>query len=481
MIRRIVQAKYVKLLALIPALALLALMVILVPAGLHAKSYLQVINGSYSGSDAQVRAEKFSGDISKIFSILNLPLIKSGASLAGLDFTQIRDEVTGVVKVGPALVGTATPKRYLISFQNSAEARGTGGILGAYAVVEFDKGSLKVLKTGSNASLYGISLTKIPVKMPAEFLKLYGENPAILQNSNLSPHFPYGARVWLGLWKEKFGEDLDGVIAVDPSALSYILKATGEVKLPSGQIISADNVVEETLKTAYKKYETDNDARKQYLVDILNATAAKLVAGDYSKIAMAKALRDGILANRILMYSSDEKVEAELAENRLGGYMTLQPNNEFRAVIQNIDASKLDYYLDREVTITSKTCNAQRETEVRVKVTNTLTTGVGLPSYVLTRADKEKPANLVTGSHRFKLFIYGPTKSRLVSVWRENRTVNLGGSSKERLRPIYVADVDLQPGQSEELLANFSGGIGRLTYIDQPLVLQTKLAINDKC
>jgi hypothetical protein len=161
--------------------------------------------------------------------------------------------------------------------------------------------------------------------------------------------------------------------------------------------------------------------------------------------------------------------------------METEANNEFRAVIQNIDASKLDYYLDRDVKITSKSCNANRETEVRVKVTNTLTTGIGLPSYVLTRADKEKPATLVTGAHRFKLFIYGPTKSRLVSVWRENRTVNLGGSSNERLRPIYVADVDLAPGQSEELLANFSGGIGRISFVDQPLVLQTKIAINDKC
>jgi hypothetical protein len=57
----------------------------------------------------------------------------------------------------------------------------------------------------------------------------------------------------------------------------------------------------------------------------------------------------------------------------------------------------------------------------------------------------------------------------------------LGGGSTERGRPIYVADVDLAPGESEELLANFSGGVGKVTFVDQPLVLQTKLSIQDKC
>ncbi len=475
------KAKNLKYLALIPALYLLIVIIQLLPTGLHAKNYLEVIKGDYKGVDAQTNADRLATDIDRLMTTLSVPGFKQAANVIGLDFTEIADEVTAVIKTGPILVGVDSPKKYLISFQNSAEARGTGGILGAFAVVEMEQGRFTVLKTGSNASLYGISLKKIPIKMPDEYLKLYGENPAILQNSNLSPHFPYGAQVWLGLWKEKFGEDLDGVIAVDPSALSYVLKATGDITLQSGQKITSANVVEETLKNAYKKYETDNDARKQYLVDILNATAAKLVAGDYSTIEMAKALREAILENRLLLYSTDQKAEEVLAKNRLGGFMSLEPNNEFRAVIQNIDASKLDYYLDREVTIKTMSCSAERETQVRVTVTNTLKTGVGLPSYVLTRADKGKPANLVTGAHRFKLFIYGPTGSRLVSVWRENRIANLGGGSLERLRPIYVADVDLAPGKSEELLANFSGGVGRISFVDQPLVRQTKISIHDNC
>jgi hypothetical protein len=367
----------------------------------------------------------------------------------------------------------------MIAFQNSAEARGTGGILGAFAIVDLNKSAFSVVRTGSNAVLY--SLQDVPVSVPAEFTKLYGKNPAILQNSNLSPHFPYGAEIWMGLWKKQFGEQLDGVIAVDPSALSYVLKATGPITLKSGEVITSDNVVSDTLQTAYKRYETNNDARKQYLVDIMNAAAAKITSGQFSKVEMLKAIKRGLIENRILMYSRDLPAESELSTVRLGGFLNKSPNNEFRAVIQNIDASKLDYYLQKSVTIESKSCDKVAQTQVRVRLTNTLKTGKGLPAYVLTRADKGKPADLVTGQHRFKLFIYGPTNAALVSVSRENKTQGLGGASTERGRPIYVADVDLAPGESENLLANFAGGVGKLTFVDQPLVRPTRLTIKGGC
>ena len=473
--------KYLWALLLLPLIWLLLMAAVAIPAIGHAKSYIKVVQGDYTAQSAKSSADLLTSDINRAFALLNAPIAKQISSLLGINFSSIKDEIQAGVATGAVLAGADKPKKYLISFQNSAEARGTGGILGAYTLIELDKGNLKILQTGSNAALYGISLKEIPVAVPAEFLRLYGKNPAILQNSNLSPHFPYGAQIWMGLWKKKYGEQLDGVIAVDPTALSYILRSTGEIRLQSGEKITSENVVEETLKNAYERYEKDNNARKQYLVEIMNATAAKLTKGEYSKVKMAKALRDGIKANRILIYSTNKDAQENLATVKLGGNLSLEANNEYRTVIQNIDASKLDYYLDRSVIIESKSCQNVKQTQVRIRVTNTLETGVGLSAYVLTRADKGKPASLITGAHRFKVFIYGPTDAKLISVSRENRTADLGGSSVERKRPIYVADVDLAPGTSEELLANFSGGVGNITFIDQPLVLETKLSIQDKC
>ena len=471
--------KYLWALLLLPLIWLLLMAAVAIPAIGHAKSYIKVIQGDYTAQSAKSSADLLTSDINRAFALLNAPIAKQISSLLGVNFSNIKDEIQAGVAAGAVLAGADKPKKYLIAFQNSAEARGTGGILGAYAIIEFDNGDIKILKTGSNAELKWN--TDLIIKMPDEFMRLYGKNPAIWQNSNLSPHFPYGAKIWMANWEKQFGGKLDGAIAVDPTALSYILRSTGEIRLKSGEKITSENVVEETLKNAYERYEKDNDARKQYLVEIMNATAVKLTTGEYSKVKMAKALRDGIKANRILIYSTNQSAQKQLEKVRLGGHLGLAANNEYRTVIQNIDASKLDYYLDRSVTIESKSCQKVKQTQVRIRVTNTLETGVGLSAYVLTRADKGKPASLITGAHRFKVFIYGPTDAKLISVSRENRTADLGGSSVERKRPVYVADVDLAPGASEELLANFSGGVGNITFIDQPLVRQTKLSIQDKC
>jgi hypothetical protein len=445
------------------------------------KDYRALLQNEASPGEAKSYKESVRDNLQLVLNISSFPGIAQVLNLFNINFSSIEDELLSAVGIAPAILGSPKPLKYLVAIQNSAEARGTGGILGAYALIEFHKGSVKVIKTGSNEPLYGTSLQKIPVDVTDEFLRLYGNNPAIIQNSNLSPHFPYGAEIWLGLWKEEFGEDLDGVIAVDPTALSYVLKSTGPITLASGEQLTSSNVVAQTLKVAYKRYENDNKARKQHLVNIMNAVVAKLNSGAYSKLRMAQALRDGIIANRILVYSVDKEVQAKLSKVRLGGFMSTNKNNEFRAVIQNIDASKLDYYLDRSVAIESQSCERVRETQVKVRVTNTLKTAEGLSAYVLTRADKGKPSNLVPGSHRFKVFIYGPVGAKLDTVARENRIANLGGASTERERPIYIADVDLKPGESEELLANFSGGTGKISFIDQPLVRTTKISIADNC
>ena len=441
------------------------------------KSLLTTLKSSSEVSATQ--SSKLVADINKSFGILKLPLIKQLTQITGLDFTSIQSEITTLARLSPILLGDNKPKQYLVAFQNTAEARGPGGILGAFALIEINNGDIKIIKTGSNAALQ--SNKEIPIKMPAEFMRIYGKNPAIWQNSNLSPHFPYGAQIWMASWQKQYGGNLAGVIGIDPTAISYILKATGDVKLASGEKITADNVVFKTLSQAYKKYEKDNDARKQYLVDIMNATFAKLMANQFNKVKMAQAIKSAIIENRLLVYTTDKDAQAEIEKVRVGGALQTVANNEYRVVIQNIDASKLDYYLDRSVKVESTECKVNKQALVTVTVTNTVQNAHNLPDYVLTRADKGKPADLKTGQHRFKVFIYGPVDAKLGTVSRSTPGVELGGGGIERKRPIYITDVDLAPNQSETVTANFTGGVGKITYVDQPLVRKTNLQIKDKC
>lgn len=461
------------------ALYLLVLGIHVSLMAIHATSYMASLRGDYDLTSLNKQSRNLAADINHIFTDLNVPVVKEIAGTLGVDFSPVRDEAIATVKASSWLAGADAPKRYIIAFQNSAEARGTGGILGAFAIVQISKGNLTVIRTGSNAILK--SLEELPIRMPSDFVKLYGSDPAIWQNSNISPHFPYAAQIWMALWKKQFGEQLDGVIAVDPSALSYVLRATGPITLKSGEVITSQNVVAETLQKAYQRYETNNDARKQYLVDIMNAAAAKITSGQFSKVGMAKAFKRGLLENRILIFSRDKAAEDQLASVRLGGILGSTRNNEFRSVIINTDASKLDYYLTRTTNIQSLGCGKDSKIKITVTLKNSLKSGVGLPAYVLTRADKTKPAALVSGQHRFLDFIYGPTGSNLISAKRSSAFGSPGGIGEERHRPLLAVDVDLAPGQEERITAVFTRGYGPVTYRSQPLVIKEKVSTDDKC
>jgi hypothetical protein len=433
---------------------------------------------SSSVEEIQSSAERLSGNFDVVSSDLKLPIIRWFVRLADLDFASIDREISAVIAGSPQLLGYLYPQQYLVVTQNSAEARGTGGILGALAIVEFDKGNFKVLQANSNVIFP--SERRTPIDMPKEFVDLYGYDPGIFQNSNLSPHFPYGAEIWMALWERKYGGRLDGVIAVDPTALSFILKSTGPVKLDDGEVITSKNVVYKTLSEAYKRFEDDNVARKEYLVRMMKAVFAKIERREFEELIFAHQIKRAILANRLLVYSRDVATQKKLAPTKLAGHMSLNPNNEFRAVIKNTDASKLDYYIERSVKIESVECNNESLGRITVTVRNVLESGEGLPAYVLTRADKGKPSDYVKGQHRFELFLYGPSFSSFSGGTRLG-SGELGGVGVERNRPVLVTDIDLKPGETEVVSAEFRGGSGKITYVEQPLVRDSSIEIIDLC
>ena len=418
-------------------------------------------------------------DTEDLLRYLSLPVIKQLSQFAGLDVFDIKPEILFSVKHFPELAGFDRPKRYMISFQNSAEARGTGGILGAYAIIEINRGKLEVIRASSNVGLQ--HLTTLPVKHSDEYFELYGNNPGIWQNANLSPHLPYGALNYLELWRLQTSEELDGFIATDPIALSYFLNAVGTVTLPDGFQITSENVVEETLKTAYKRYETDNMARKEFLVTIMKSTFDQLLAGKFNFRKMPEALSKSIEDNRFLLFVTNKETQLDNEQTRLAGSLKEEMNNEYRVVIQNTDASKLDYYLDREVDIETLTCSPNPTTQVTVYLKNRVVNAQDLPPYVLTRADKGKPKELVTGQHRFKVFIYGPYKSELIGGSLGSGSVGNARNGFERGRPIFIEDIDLAPDSSEVIVAQFKGGTGSLTSISQPLVRPEIIKMKDNC
>src|SRR5690606_7427381 len=79
------------------------------------------------------------------------------------------------------------------------------------------------------------------------------------------PDFAQTADLARAFWAESLGNPGDSVLAIDPVLLSYILKATGPVELPTGDQLTSDNVVDELLSKVYWKFpgDTEESARQQ--------------------------------------------------------------------------------------------------------------------------------------------------------------------------------------------------------------------------
>ena len=129
----------------------------------------------------------------------------------------------------PPLLGADGPRSYMVTFQNEAELRGTGGLPGAFAILHADNGKLSFERFESDSELCCV---QSGLDLGHEFDVLWsGGPPALYANSNESPHFPYAARIWTAMWQRKTGQHLDGAITLDPTTLGYLLAVTGPATL----------------------------------------------------------------------------------------------------------------------------------------------------------------------------------------------------------------------------------------------------------
>jgi len=421
-------------------------------------------------------ADQFVSSTSKFLKNQNSGEVRTVDAVAHLDDTAMTS-ISPLLRIFPGISGESAPRNYLIAFQNSAEARGTGGILGAYAVMNIDKGKAKFSAFGSNAGL--TQLQDTPIRMPAEFVRLYNDDPGIWQNSNISPHFPYGAQIWLALWKNQFKQQLDGVFTFDPTALSYLLKATGPIEV-DGQIIYAENVVQVTLSDVYEKYETDNNARKIFLINIIKAVSQKIEDKQFSANDLLAEMIHPINQHRILFYSVDESEQKILERSQISGAISNELDNQYRLIIQNTSGNKMDYYLKRELKLETLSCGAKPQTKVTFILTNVASKSVKLPAYVAGRLDLNKPAGFAN-SYGTRAIILAPVNTRVISTIESATNNKFGFLVKERGHTGVGVQVDLAAGQSQEFSIIFSGGKGALATHIQPLVIDQNTTIIDRC
>jgi hypothetical protein len=306
--------------------------------------------------------------------------------------TALDDALTSAhlaVQILPTMLGHDGPKRYFLAFQNEAEARGTGGLPGAFAIVEANHGKLRFARMENDTTLSGIAAT---VDFGPDYHQLYdgAGTTNLYGNGNLSPHFPYAAQIWASMWQKYSGERVDGVIAVDPTALSYLLAVTGPATLPDKSQVSAANAVALTQSTSYARFSgqsaASNAQRRAYLLGIASAASKKIIDAHGEPKALVRAVAKAASERRLLVWSADPGVQADLARTSIAGIIPTTEAPYVGLSIVNDGGNKLDYYLDRSLTWRRTGCGSTRQTTVTITLTNNAPAS-GLSPYVTGRID----------------------------------------------------------------------------------------------
>lgn len=353
--------------------------------------------------------------------------------------------------VAPSMMGADGPRTYFMGFQTNAEARGTGGLLGGFGILRFDSGTPTVDTLASNTELTGSFAS---TDLGPEYTENYGfTNPMTdFRNSNLSPHFPYTAQIWKSMWAQKTGMNVDGVIAIDPVALSYVLGALGPVTMPDGETITKDNVVELTEVTVYSRFPTDQTARKKYLQDIANEVVKKMTGRIESPRKLLDALGKAVSERRIAVWSSSPADQKLLDETPLAHVIPDDPAPYAEIVMNNLGGNKMDYYLKREIEYAADGCDSEtRMSTVTVGLANTAP-NKPLPDYVASSSGlrPEIMIQVPRGTMITSVRLLATKDAKLVSALVNGQKVPVF-SGTERGHPSFELQVVIPPGQSGEL------------------------------
>ena len=298
-------------------------------------------------------------------------------------------------RIAPPLMDADGPRTYFMGFQTNAEAPGASS-----AASEFcDSTTVFRRSTRWRRTPSWTKPLRQSISAPNTPNSMNSRTPASISDSNMSTHFPYAAQIWKSMWAQQTGMVVDGVIAIDPVALSYVLGATGPVTMPDGEVVTSDNVVELTESTAYVRFPTDQPARKQYLQDVAKEVVTKITGTVRSPRDLLDVLGKAVGEGRLAVSSSSLTDQTLLEETSLAHVIPDDPAPYAAVVMNNLGGNKLDYYLTPGIEYAADGCDGERRNAtVTVRLTNTAPGG--LPDYVAGSAGltPDAPINVPNGT-----------------------------------------------------------------------------------
>ncbi len=348
----------------------------------------------------------------------------------------------------PQMLGSNEPRSWAVMLQNPSEVRGTGGLIGGFARVTFDKGGIKFDEVGSNDALFP-SQPVDPTVVAQDVQDSWGMLLTEWNSFNLSPHFPdTGLLVRQGMKQRK--TPVQGVVAIDPALVAALLAGTGPVQV-RGITVDSSSAVDFITKDVYRRF-TDPAVKDAVLVEFVQATFGALLSKPLDQKALLVALWRAEHEGHLLAWSSVSDEQAWLGGTNMGGVLPEDAGPHVAIALNNGTGSKVDSYLATEATYSPGTCTNTLQQDSHLAITLTNNSPAGLPDYVVYRADD---SSLQHGGSVTLVGVYGPKDSFLIDATIDGQPAPVTIGS-ERGRPLWNFTLTMDRGKTSKLVLHFS-------------------------
>lgn len=387
------------------------------------------------------------------------------------------DALQRATRLVPPMLGADRPRSTLVLFQNNAEWRSLGGVVGAVAQLDTSDGRLTLAAQASSTDFAGATDTPVAT-LPEDVRAIYDTRPArFLQNTTQVPDFTVGAPLAREMWRREYGTTVDAVVALDPVALSYLLQATGPVDLPTGDILTADDAVPLLLEDTYRRYP---DPREQdaFFQSASAAVFQALAEGRFEPTALVQAVSRAAAERRLLVWSADATEQAVLDGTPLQGTLPAPDagRSTFGVYLNDGTGSKMDFYLHPVI----ETARCTPDTaSLHVQLRSDAPDPAELPVYVTGGGEYGvPPGDALTG-----VYVYLPPDVEILDRRTSGDGVSLGfAGGVHDGQEVVKWSVQLAPGETAALdVLVRTPGSGALDAVATPTRDATEVSRSGPC
>jgi len=254
----------------------------------------------------------------------------------------------------PRLLGAERPQTYLLLAQNNDELRATGGFITSIGVVTLDKGRIAQLDMMDSYSADNWNVPK-PAS-PEPMARHMGILLWVTRDTNWSPDFPTSARAAADLYGRDHNVAVDGVIALDQTAVQLLVAAIGPLQVAGDpQPVTGDNVLIKMRQSWSETLQNSVQAaiyhRKDFIKEVALAMRQRL-ENDPASLRLpdlGRALYQMLTEKHLLVYLADPTAQAALSRGGWANALTPTADDTLLVLDTNMGYNKANLYTDKSI------------------------------------------------------------------------------------------------------------------------------------